>query len=733
MKQVTQRLKNGRIELRDVPPPALDPDGVLVQIRASLVSAGTERAKIQTARESLIGKARARPDQARQVIEKAKRDGFRATLDAVRTRLEQPTSLGYCAAGLALAVGDRVRGIAPGDRVACAGDGAGHAEVALVRGNLCVPLPEGVDYGNGAFCALGSIALHALRQAEVRLGERVAVIGLGLVGQLCAELLRVAGCAVVGIDVSEPLVEHAVSAGSVHYGFARATLTRPLPAAATDCDAVIIAASTASSDPVELAACLCRDRGRVVVIGAVGMTVPRAPFYAKELDLRLSRSYGPGRYDREYEERGLDYPIGYVRWTERRNMQSFLELIAAGRIDVNRLISKRIPLERAEEAYAELLGASESPLGIVLEYSNGHVPADQGRRAPVTTTPSPPATGLGVIGAGSFAQRILIPGFKAAGFDLVAVASHSGLSASAAAERFGFRRALSPGELILDPAVGLVAVATRHATHADFARLALEAGRAVYVEKPPCLTEEELSALRAARDGTRRPLFVGFNRRHAPLATSLREHVRMSHAPIELLFRVSAGHLAPDHWLNDPDDGGGRLLGEGCHFIDFACWLIGAMPDRVFCAMPTPRNGPLTATQRFSCALTYSDGSIATVVYAAEGANGLGKEYIEVHSAARSAVLEDFRSLTLYNGRARKRIRRRGQDKGYPRQASMVRRLLTTEADSFSEFDPLDSMSVVFAALQSAQTGHAVAPVQSITPPKTESDCASTARLVPNP
>lgn len=717
MKQVTQRLKNGRIELRDVPPPALDPNGVLVQIHASLVSAGTERAKIQTARESLIGKARARPDQTRQVVEKAKRDGFRATFDAVRTRLEQPTSLGYCAAGLALAVGDRVRGIAPGDRVACAGEGAGHAELALVRGNLCVPLPEGVEYAHGAFCALGSIALHALRQAEVRLGERVAVIGLGLVGQLCAQLLGAAGCTVVGIDVSALLVERAVSAGSVQHGFARATLAPPLPAAATDCDAVIVAASTESSDPIELAACLCRDRGRVVVIGAVGMTVPRAPFYDKELDLRLSRSYGPGRYDREYEARGLDYPIGYVRWTEGRNMESFLELVASGRIDVDRLISKRIPLERAEEAYAELIGASESPLGIVLEYSsNGDVTADHGRRTAATSTPSAPATGLGVIGAGSFAQRILIPGFRAAGFDLVAVASHSGLSASAAAERFGFRRALSPGELILDPEVGLVAVATRHATHADLARLALEAGRAVFVEKPPCLTEEELNALRAARDATRGPLFVGFNRRQAPLAMTLRDHVRMRHAPIELLYRVSAGHLAPDHWLNDPDDGGGRLLGEGCHFIDFACWLIGAMPDQVFCAMPTPRGGPLTAAQHFSCALTYSDGSIATVVYAAEGATGLGKEYIEVHSAAHSAVLEDFRSLTLYNGKARKRIRRRGQDKGHPRQASMVRRLLTPQAAPSPDFDPLDSMSVVFAALRSAQTGHAVAPMPAPTP-----------------
>jgi predicted dehydrogenase/threonine dehydrogenase-like Zn-dependent dehydrogenase len=713
VKQVTQRLKDGHIELRDVPEPALDADSVLVAIRASVLSAGTERTKVETAREGLIGKARARPDQVRQVVEKAKRDGVRETFEAVRTRLEQPASLGYSAAGVALAVGDRVRGIVPGDRVACGGEGAAHAEMAHVRGNLCVRMPDGVEFAHGAFCTLGSIALHGVRQADVRLGERVAVIGLGLVGQLCAQLLGAAGCAVVGIDISAELVEHAIRSKAVQLGFPRAALVRDVPAAAADCDAVIVAASTTTSDPIELSAELCRDRGRVVVIGAVGMTVPRGPYYDKELDLRLSRSYGPGRYDREYELRGLDYPVGYVRWTERRNMESVLELIASGKIDVGPLISKRLPIEHAEQAYEELMGAAGSPLGIVLEYGddNGHKSPVARRTSAMPSRRMSGATGLGVIGAGSYAQRILIPRFKDAGFELVAVASHDGLSASGAAERFRFRRATSPEELLADPDVALVAVATRHATHAQLARLALEAGRAVFVEKPPCLTEEELHTLRAARDAAPGPLVVGFNRRHAPLALRLRDHVAGRHAAIELLFRVSAGRLALDHWLNDPDDGGGRLLGEGCHFIDFACWLVGSIPEEVYCSMPAPRGAPLQAAQHFSCTLKFGDGSIATVAYGSEGANQLAKEYVEAHSAGYSAVLDDFRSLTLYGGGRRRRVRGRGQDKGHADQAVVLHELLSRGTAPPAGIDPLDSMSTVLAGLRSAQVGRAVAPL----------------------
>ncbi len=710
MKQVTQRLKDGRMGLREVPTPTIDANSVLVQVRASLLSAGTERTKVETARESLLGKARARPDQARQVLEKAKRDGIRQTVEAVRTRLEQPSPLGYSAAGIVLAVGDRVRDIAPGDRVACGGEGAAHAQLIRVSGNLCVRMPAEVEWAHGAFTTVGSIALQGVRQGDVRLGERVAVIGLGLVGRLCCQLLRAAGCTVVGVDISAELVDQAVRDGSVTHGFPRAALDDPsLPAAAGECDAVIIAASTLSSDPVELAAGLCRDRGRVVVIGAVGMTVPRAPFYDKELDLRLSRSYGPGRYDDEYEQRGLDYPIGYVRWTERRNMRAFLDLLAEGKLDVSSLINERIPFEEATRAYDELTSRAQSPLGIVLEYGEGVVGNKAARPQAAVTRRDVPPTNLGVIGAGSFAQRILIPRFKDVGFALVAVASQNGLSASSAAERFGFQRAVSPADLLADQDVATVAVATRHATHAQVACLALETGHAVFVEKPPCLTETELRTLRAARDETGRPLVVGFNRRHAPLAQRLREHVSGRSAPVELLLRVNAGRLEHGHWLNDLDDGGGRLLGEGCHFIDFACWVVGLMPDDVICRIPLERDLPLAVGQRFSCSLTFSNGSIATIVYGAESSSQVGKEYVEAHAGGRSAILDDFRSLTLYgNGRRPTRLRARGQDKGHAAQAVGMRDLLTTGAIPPDHFDPLDSMSATLAALRSAQTNVSV-------------------------
>ncbi len=711
MKQVALRLRDGRVEVLDVPRPSLTADGVLIDVRASLLSAGTERSKVQAGRENLIGKARARPDQARQVIEKARQEGVRQTLQTVRTRLDQPTALGYSAAGVVLEVGARVRGMAPGDRVACGGgEYAVHAEIAQVPGNLCVPLPANVTFAGGAFATVGSVAMHGVRQADVRLGERVAVIGLGLVGQLSGQILRAAGCRVVGIDLSDALVEKALQLRSCDAAYSRGALNgQELSADAVNCDAVIVTAATKSNDPIALAARLCRDRARVVIVGDVGIDVPRAPYYDRELELRLSRSYGPGRYDREYEEHGLDYPIGYVRWTEQRNMGAFVELLASGRIQVDGLILEREPVDRAPEAYERLVSAEESPLGIVLEYdaapeydaaSAAEAPAAFSARSP----DSAPWNMANVIGTGSFAQRILIPGLKKAGFELGAAASARGLSARAAQDRFGFDRAVTPSEAIDDPGAGFVAIATRHSSHAELAEAALRAGKAVFVEKPPALTHAELSRLRQARADCGGSLFVGFNRRFAPLAQPLRDHVRAPGTPIELLFRVSAGPLPPDHWLLDPDDGGGRLLGEGCHFIDFACWVIGAPVADVSCSMSREPDTVLAACQGFSACLQFTDGSTATIVYTARGASALSKEYVEAHAAGCSALLDDFRSLKLLKGGRTDRRRGRSQDKGHLAQLVHLRSVLSGGAAA-SEPDPLDSMDATLAALASAQAG----------------------------
>lgn len=711
MKQVVQRLRDGNIEVMDVPTPECSPEGVLVDVRASLLSSGTERSKVQTAQQSLLGKARARPDQVRQVVEKTRQDGVRQTLEAVRMRLDQPGGLGYSAAGVVLQVGERVPDLTPGQTVACGGGGyANHADVDHVPGNLCVPLPDGVGFVEGAFATVGSIALHGVRQADVTLGERVAVIGLGLVGQLTGQLLRAAGCTVVAIDLQATLVDRALSLGAADAGFRPEQLGAELPEAARDCDAVIITAATTSDDPVRTAAELCRDRGRVVIVGDVGMDIPRPGFYGKELELRLSRSYGPGRYDRNYEERGLDYPIGYVRWTERRNMQAFLELVARRRVNVADMVTDRFPVEEAPAAYKRLLEGGTAAPAIVLEYGPSEQERTRNRKAPAPQTIGSETANLstGVIGTGSFAQRILIPAVKAAGFPLEAMASASGVSARAAADRFQVPRVENADTILDDPGIGLVVIATRHASHAPLATRALRAGKHTFVEKPPCLTVDELLELSAARAEGDRGLGVGFNRRHAPLATALRKHIREPGAPFELIYRVNAGTLPDGHWLNDLDDGGGRLVGEGCHFIDFACWLADAPAERVTCLMRPAHGEALGSSQEFTVVLQFGDRSTATISYGTAGAPGLGKERVEVHAANRSAVLDDFRSLTLTRDKKSERVRSRGQDKGHAAQFVHLHKALVAGSDTPQELDPLESMATTLAASRSAREGRVV-------------------------
>ena len=698
MRQVTQQLRNGRISVIDVPRPVVLAEEVLVDVRASLLSAGTERSKVAAARSGLVGKAMARPDQARQVLDRARRDGVKSTLEAVRTRLDQPSSLGYSSAGVVLEVGSRVADLRPGDRVACAGGGyAVHAELNHVPGNLCVTIPDQVTFEAAAFTTVGSIAMHGLRQAEPSLGGRVAVIGLGLVGQLCCRLLAAAGCHVVGIDVSGEVVQRALDGGTVATAHVRSeiALSDP-PTGARGCDAVIVTAATASDDPIRLAGALARDRARVVVIGDVGMDLPRPSYYGKELEVRLSRSYGPGRYDREYEERGLDYPIGYVRWTERRNMAAFVALLADGRVSVEDLITTRLPAERAEDAYERVLAGSISPLGIVLTYN----PGESGqRRAPapkaaavVSTTPS-----VGVIGAGSFSRRLMIPGLRSAGFALAAVASGNGLSAVEAQRQFKFEHVGTPEEVLDDRALDVVAIASRHSTHADYAIRALERGKAVFVEKPPALTQIELDRLEDASRG--KILQVGFNRRFAPLALAMRQHISQPGGPVELLYRVAAGQLPDDHWLNDVEEGGGRFLGEGCHFVDFCCWFMGGLPEHVQASVaPSPQPVPLAA--RFSITMTFSGGSLATIVYGSEAASSTGKELAEAHSNGRSARLDDYRRLELSGSGRKQVLRHRRPDKGHAAQFLAFRQALA--GDRTEGPSPLDTMATTLLALRRA-------------------------------
>jgi predicted dehydrogenase len=563
-----------------------------------------------------------------------------------------------------------------------------------------------VSFEEGAFATVGAIAMHGVRQAEVSLGERVAVIGMGLVGQLAGCLLRAAGCTAIGIDVDAETLRLAEDLGCVDRAFPRSAFSpSSTPTEATDCDAILITAATSSNDPVALAARLARDRGRVVVVGDIGLQIPRAPYYEKEIDVRLSRSYGPGRYDREYEERGLDYPMGYVRWTERRNMEAFVRLVADGQVPVSRLITQRVEIDDAPVAYDQLLGTGKSPLGVILTYPGSTDAApERASETGVKARPEADPQRVSVIGAGSFSRRVLIPGLIDSGFTPTSIASAGGLSAKAAAERFPFDRAATAEEIARGDGAGLVAIATRHGSHAELAAKVLRTGRSVFVEKPPCLTWEELSDLRLAREEGGGVLTVGFNRRYAPMSAEIRKHLDPTGHPKEILIRVAAGRLPEDSWILDPQDGGGRLLGEGCHFVDLACWLVNALPVRIACTVRSPVGQPLVVAQGFSLTLEFPGGSTAVILYTSENAQGVAKEYIEVHSGGRSAVVDDFRRLTLCDGKHRRRSGARRQDKGHKPQFASLRGTLMS-LDGKIDPDPLDTMAMTLTALESAECG----------------------------
>ncbi len=667
MKQVVQHMQSGQTSVMDVPAPVAKPGTVLVRTAVSLVSAGTERSLVGFAERSLIGKAQARPDLVRQTLEKVRREGLLSTVEAVRSRLEQPFPLGYASAGTVAAIGEGVHGFSVGDRVACAGGGyAVHAEYAQVPQNLLAHVPDGVDLESAAFATLGAIALHAFRLGEGQLGERVAVIGLGLLGQLAVGVARSSGCTVFGVDLDRSRVELARKMGTHAVERDDAVDAATAVSEGRGFDLVLICADTPSDDPVALAGEIARDRGRIVAVGAVGLNIPRRAYFQKELHFQVSRSYGPGRYDPGYEEAGRDYPIGYVRWTEGRNLQAFVNLLAEGRIDVRPLISHRIPVEEAEAAYAIVAGRKDEPhLGVLLTYEPADTPPQSRLELPARAL-MPGKPRLGVLGAGNFAANVLFPilrGLKAV--DLVGLASASGLSAGAAGRRFGFRYATTdPVKLLKDDSIDLIAVLTRHHLHAGQVAAALEAGKHVFCEKPLALTQEELDTVVEAYQAADRQLLVGFNRRFAPLLMKMRSFLAQVDAPRLMHYRVNAGPLPADHWLRDPTQGGGRLLGEVCHFIDSLTFLAGAMPVRV--RAEGLRGSAGAAEDDLIVTLEFADGSLGTIHYAASGDRAFPKERIEVFGGGRVAVLDDFRRLETTAG-GRRWVTRAWlrQDKGH--------------------------------------------------------------------
>jgi predicted dehydrogenase/threonine dehydrogenase-like Zn-dependent dehydrogenase len=723
MKQVLQNYKTGELRLAEVPQPALRAQGVLVATRASLISAGTEKMKVDVAKKSLLGKAMERPDQVRKVLDSVRQQGLLPTWEKVMNKLDTPTPLGYSSAGVVLDAGREAGEFKAGDRVACAGAGyAVHADVAYVPKNLVVPIAAGTSFDHAAFTTLGAIALQGVRQGDIRLGEDVVVIGLGLVGLLTVQLLKESGAHVVGIELDPARAALALALGCDRVVVGGAAEAKDAVRQATGgrgADAVLVTAASASSGPVELAGELCRDRGRVVVVGITKMDLPHRVYYDKELSLVLSRSYGPGRYDPSYEERGVDYPLGYVRWTERRNMAEFLQRVESGRVQVEPLISHRVPFEEAERAYALITGEKTEPyLGILLTY--GEVPPRAGRVivGPVAVRPARARAagepvGMGFLGAGNFATSMLLPHLKARrDVRLTGVVTASGLTARGAAEKFGFGFCASDAEEIFsDAATDAVFIVTRHHLHADYAARALEAGKAVFVEKPLATTAEELERVIAAAEagGDAARLLVGFNRRFAPLSQKLAAHFPGGDGPLIATYRVNAGFLGKESWYQDPAEGGGRILGEVCHFLDYIAFLARSPITRVYASGVRDPKGTWRADDNLVVSIECADGSVGTVVYAAAGDATMPKERVEVMGRGRSAVLDNYQSLTLWAGNRKTEHRAMSVDKGHAAEIAQWTAALRDGTPSPIALAELWNASwATLATIESLATGTAV-------------------------
>lgn len=696
MRQILQSLKTGATEVADVPCPAPGRGQLLIRSARTLVSAGTERMLVDFGKAGLIGKARQQPDKVRQVLDKIRTDGLAPTLEAVFNKLDQPLPLGYCNVGTVLEAGAGVAGFAEGERVVSNGK---HAEAVAVPVNLCAKVPDAVSDDEAAFTVLGAIALQGIRLVQPTLGEAVVVTGLGLVGLMTVQLLRAHGCRVLGIDFDPHKLKLAQSFGAETVDLSAGA--DPVVAAESfsrgrGVDAVIITASTRSSEPVHQAALMSRKRGRIVLVGVTGLELSRADFYEKELTFQVSCSYGPGRYDPDYEEKGQDYPFGFVRWTEQRNFEAVLDMIADGRLDVKPLISHRFALADAAGAYELVTGGAPS-LGILLDYPAAEAaPAATLRRRTVPLAPTaaaPAAAGkaaVGFIGSGNYATAVLIPAFKAAGARLVSVASNAGVSGVHAGRKFGFETATTDIDALLgDPAINAVVVATRHNSHADLVCRALAAGKHVFVEKPLALTHDELSRIVAAREaaaaaGAAPLVAVGFNRRFAPQVQKISSLLAGASGARAFVMTVNAGAIPAEHWTQDPQAGGGRIVGEACHFVDLLRFLAGTpIVSHQVLAAAGGSGDTVTIT------LSFTDGSIGTVHYFANGNRAFPKERLEVFVDGRVLQLDNFRRLKGFGWPGFSTMNLWRQDKGQKNCAAAFLKAVETGGPAPIAFDEL--------------------------------------------
>lgn len=710
MLQLTQKLSNGEMLVQDVPEPVLGKGMLLVRNFYSLISAGTEGSTVNAARKSLIGKAKERPQQVKQVLDVLAQQGPIQTYRAVTKKLEAYSPLGYSTAGEIIGIGADVAGFEKGDMVACAGVGyANHAEVVAIPVNLCVKLDGNSDLKDASYNTLGAIALQSIRQADLRLGETCAIIGLGLLGQLTGLMLKASGIKVIGIDVNEAPVlqarEHFASLALLRNS---AGIENKIESFTNGIgvDAVVIAAATPSLDPINFAGAITRKKGKVVILGAVPTGFDRDPYwYRKELELIMSCSYGPGRYDLNYEEKGIDYPAAYVRWTEKRNMEAFQQLLASSTIDIGYLTTHEFSLEDAPKAYDMIVNKSEPYLGIILKY-NTVKPVQLFNKVIIRESKPVSKINIGFIGAGSYAQGNLLPNILRKSTEVVCkgVLTNTGTTSKRVAERFGFEFCTANEKDILENKdINTLFIATRHDSHAEYVLKGLATGKHIFVEKPLCLTEDELKEIASRKlmdNGLQ--VAVGFNRRFSSLSSILKKHI--GQGPMSMIYRINAGHIPGDTWIQDMEIGGGRIIGEACHFIDYLTWLNGSLPISVYAAaLPDPGNHNDTVNIN----INFANGSIGVLAYYANGTKSMPKENIEVFCSGSSAILNNFKELIMF-GRSTKRKKLFNQDKG---QKQMVEGFLESvkTGKPLVPFEEIVSVTqATFKVMESIKTGQVV-------------------------
>lgn len=706
MQQLTQKLGSGDMIIQDVPYPQLGKGMVIVKNHYSIISAGTEGSTVVAARKSLLGKAKERPQQVKQVIDTLKKQGPVQTYRAVMKKLDAYSPLGYSCAGEVIEVGEGVTEFEVGDKVACAGAGyANHAEIVSVPVNLCVKLDSDANLKDAAYNTLGAISMQGVRQADLRLGESCVIIGLGLLGQLAALILKASGVTVIGIDVSEAAVKQAVDHKVVDLGLTRtaAGVEEQILNATQGygADAVIIAAATSSLDPINFAGAIARKKGKVVVLGAVPTGFDRDPFwYRKELELKMACSYGPGRYDLNYEEKGIDYPLPYVRWTEKRNMEAFQKLIATKRIDIEYLTTHEFEFENAKAAFDLVVSKAEPFTGIALKY-------DLDKTVSKSKIQTSEATQLGkinisFIGAGSYAQGNLLPNIPETNeVGRVGVLTNTGTTSKRVAEKFKFQFCATSEEDVLDDKTNTVFVATRHDSHGPYVLKSLEANKNVFVEKPLCLLESELEAIINLQSKTNKAVMVGFNRRFSPLTTKLKKAV--GHNPMTMIYRINAGAIPSDNWIQDLEIGGGRVLGEVCHFIDYLTYLNGSLPTKIS-ATALPDANQLNDT--LNILVQFENGSSGVIGYYANGSKSMTKEYVEVFSAGMSATLNDFKELKIYGKGKPKKDKILNQNKGQKEMVTAFVNGLLTNGQAPIPFEDIVAVTKAsFKVLESVKRG----------------------------